>query len=210
MDSKEVDVDENGEEVVRLRGPWQVRTTLVSFTPLYSTLTDSAMFLRFIYVRICVHALLQVHVLGALPLRNLSRLWGYLNSLELPIWLRPYGFRLYAKVFGCNLEEIEIEDLTQYKSLGDFFYRKLKDGVRPVANAPLVCNSLHFLRFLRSSHPILSRNPHLSLPPCDFLLSDSSDHSSVNRRGRLIDLTPPGQSRRWNHPSLRYHQGPPS
>ena len=26
MDSKEVHVDENGEEVVRLRGPWQVRT----------------------------------------------------------------------------------------------------------------------------------------------------------------------------------------
>ena len=24
MDSKEVHVDENGEEVVRLRGPWQV------------------------------------------------------------------------------------------------------------------------------------------------------------------------------------------
>lgn len=78
-------------------------------------------------------------MLGALPLRNLSRLWGYINSLELPVWLRPYGFRLYARVFGCNLEEIEIEDLTQYKSLGDFFYRKLKDGVRPVANAPLVC-----------------------------------------------------------------------
>lgn len=112
MDSKEVLLDENGEEVVRLRGPW------------------------------------QVHVLGALPLRNLSRLWGYINELELPVWFRPYGIRLYAKAFGCNLDEIEIEDLTQYKSLGDFFYRKLKDGVRPIANAPLVSPAdgtiLHF------------------------------------------------------------------
>lgn len=112
LDSKEVHLDENGEEVVRLRGPW------------------------------------QVHVLGALPLRNLSRLWGYINEFELPVWFRPYGIRLYAKVFGCNLEEIEFEDLTQYKSLGDFFYRKLKDGVRPVANAPLVSPAdgtiLHF------------------------------------------------------------------
>jgi phosphatidylserine decarboxylase len=93
-------------------------------------------------------------VLGALPLRNLSRLWGYINSLELPVWLRPYSFRLYAKVFGCNLEEIEIEDLKQYKSLGDFFYRKLKDGVRPVANAPLVCRALPALNYDIPSHMI--------------------------------------------------------
>jgi hypothetical protein len=68
----------------------------------------------------------------------MSRLWGYINSLELPVWLRPYGLRLYASAFGCNLEEIEPDDLTQYVSLGDFFYRKLKEGVRPVANAALV------------------------------------------------------------------------
>jgi phosphatidylserine decarboxylase len=80
----------------------------------------------------------QVHVLGALPLRNMSRLWGYMNSLQLPVWLRPYGFRLYASAFGCNLDEIEPDDLTQYASLGDFFYRKLKTGARPVANAALV------------------------------------------------------------------------
>ena len=77
-------------------------------------------------------------MLGALPLRNASRLWGYLNSFELPIWFRPYGFRFYAFVFGCNLDEIEHADLTRYASLGDFFYRKLKDGVRPVDNVALV------------------------------------------------------------------------
>lgn len=99
---REVDVDEDGHEVIRLRGPW------------------------------------QVHVLGALPLRNMSRVWGYLNSFELPIWIRPYGFRLYAYMFGCNLDEIEPDDLTQYASLGDFFYRKLKPGARPVDNSVLV------------------------------------------------------------------------
>ncbi|KIN95003.1 hypothetical protein M404DRAFT_167021 [Pisolithus tinctorius Marx 270] len=99
---REVDVDEDGHEVIRLRGPW------------------------------------QVHVLGALPLRNMSRVWGYLNSFELPIWVRPYGFRLYAYMFGCNLDEIEPDDLTQYASLGDFFYRKLKPGARPVDNSVLV------------------------------------------------------------------------
>ncbi|KAF8308606.1 phosphatidylserine decarboxylase [Clavulina sp. PMI_390] len=80
----------------------------------------------------------QVHVLGALPLRNMSRVWGYLNSLELPVWFRPTGFKVYAWFFGCNLDEIEPSDLTAYPSLGEFFYRQLKEGARPIANAPMV------------------------------------------------------------------------
>lgn len=79
----------------------------------------------------------QVHVMGALPLRNMSRVWGYVNSLELPLWARPGGFRLYSWIFGCNVDEAE-KDLKEYRSLGDFFYRKLKDGVRPVADVVLV------------------------------------------------------------------------
>lgn len=86
---------------------------------------------------IALVATCQVHVIGALPLRNLSRLWGYLNSLELPVWARPAGFKLYATIFGCNLDEVE-KDLKEYRSLGDFFYRKLKDGSRPIADAVLV------------------------------------------------------------------------
>ncbi|KAJ7489530.1 phosphatidylserine decarboxylase 1 [Mycena latifolia] len=109
---KEVHVDDDGNEIIRLKGPW------------------------------------QVHVLGALPLRNMSRLWGYVNSLELPVWFRPYGFRLYAVAFGCNLDEIEPADLTAYPSLGAFFYRALKPGARPVAPAALVSPAdgtvLHF------------------------------------------------------------------
>ncbi|KAF9440174.1 phosphatidylserine decarboxylase [Macrolepiota fuliginosa MF-IS2] len=112
--AKEVELDENMEEVIKLKGPW------------------------------------QVHVLGALPLRNMSRLWGYVNSIELPIWFRPYGIKIYAYAFGCNLDEIEPSDLRSYASLGDFFYRRLKDGVRPVADAVLVSPAdgriLHFGR----------------------------------------------------------------
>ncbi|KAI0043639.1 phosphatidylserine decarboxylase 1 [Auriscalpium vulgare] len=112
-DAKEVHVDEDGHEVIRLKGPW------------------------------------QVHILGALPLRNMSRLWGWLNSLELPVWFRPIGFRVYAWAFGCDLTEIEPADLRAYPSLGAFFYRKLKPGARPVdAAAALVSPAdgtvLHF------------------------------------------------------------------
>ena len=89
-----------------------------------------------------------MHVIGALPLRQLSRLWGYVNSFEIPIWARPTGFKLYSWIFGCNLDEITPEDLTLYPSLGVFFYRKLKPGVRPIAQSPLVSPAdgtlLHF------------------------------------------------------------------
>ncbi|CAL1696851.1 unnamed protein product [Somion occarium] len=108
----EVHVDEYGNQVIKLKGPW------------------------------------HVYVIGALPLRNMSRLWGYFNSLELPVWFRPFGFRFYAWIFGCNLDEIDPLDLTAYKSLGDFFYRKLKDGARPTADTVLVSPAdgriLHF------------------------------------------------------------------
>lgn len=90
----------------------------------------------------------QVHVIGALPLRQLSRLWGYVNSFEIPIWARPTGFKIYSWLFGCNLDEITPEDLTLYPSLGVFFYRKLKPGARPIAQSPLVSPAdgtlLHF------------------------------------------------------------------
>ncbi|KAI9510701.1 phosphatidylserine decarboxylase [Russula earlei] len=109
---KEVHVDEDGHEVIKLKGPW------------------------------------QVHILGALPLRNLSRLWGWLNSFELPVWFRPFAFKLYAFLFGCDLTEIVPTDLRQYPSLGAFFYRSLAPGTRPIADAALVSPAdgtvLHF------------------------------------------------------------------
>lgn len=89
----------------------------------------------------------QVRVLGALPLRSLSQLWGYLNGLVLPVWFRPFGFKLYAKIFGCNLDEVP-NDLASYESLGDFFYREIREGARPIADAPMVSPAdgrvLHF------------------------------------------------------------------
>jgi phosphatidylserine decarboxylase len=89
-----------------------------------------------------------VYVLGALPLNAISRAWGWANNLTLPMWFRPYGFRFYAYLFGCNLDEMKDPDLTHYSSLGEFFYRELKNGVRPLDEAPLISPAdgtvLHF------------------------------------------------------------------
>lgn len=81
-------------------------------------------------------------MLGALPLRSLSQLWGYLNGLVLPVWFRPYGFRLYSYIFGCDLSEVP-QDLASYESLGDFFYRQLREGARPISDAAMVSYIVH-------------------------------------------------------------------
>ncbi|EPQ28818.1 uncharacterized protein PFL1_03621 [Pseudozyma flocculosa PF-1] len=89
-----------------------------------------------------------VYVIGALPLNAISRAWGWANNLTLPVWFRPFGFRLYARIFGCNLDEMKDPDLTHYASLGEFFYRELKEGARKIDDSILVSPAdgtvLHF------------------------------------------------------------------
>jgi phosphatidylserine decarboxylase len=80
---------------------------------------------------------LQVHVIGALPLKSLSRIYGSLNDWTLPTWFRVPGFKLYGFLFGVNFAEVP-EPLESYKSLGDFFYRSLKPGLRHADDALLV------------------------------------------------------------------------
>ncbi len=48
----------------------------------------------------------------------------------------------YAQFFGINLNETEFP-YYDYNSLGDFFIRRLKVGVRPIGNSPLIhpCDS---------------------------------------------------------------------
>ncbi|XP_021927861.1 phosphatidylserine decarboxylase proenzyme, mitochondrial isoform X2 [Zootermopsis nevadensis] len=68
----------------------------------------------------------------AVPLRMLSRIWGWITNKQLPLSVRPFVYNYYASTFGCNLQEAAYEDLTSYKSLAEFFCRPLKDGVRPI------------------------------------------------------------------------------
>ncbi|KAJ2760957.1 phosphatidylserine decarboxylase 1 [Coemansia sp. BCRC 34490] len=74
----------------------------------------------------------QLHVLSALPLKAMSRLFGSFNEIEIPRMLRSPLLRLYAWIFGCNIEEMKDPDLAHYPNLATFFYRELKDGARPV------------------------------------------------------------------------------
>ncbi len=66
-----------------------------------------------------------------LPLNAMSRTCGWIYSHEIPEDLRPLIFHIYAWMFDVNLNEVELP-LKRYKSMQDFFTRKLKKGSRPV------------------------------------------------------------------------------
>ena len=74
---------------------------------------------------VAIGLIAQVHVIGALPLRTISRMWGAFNSVELPVWFRVPGYKLYSFIFGVNLDECDPPDLKEYRSLSEFFMRKL-------------------------------------------------------------------------------------
>ena len=81
-DRADVGMAEDGDEmIVRVRGPWQVSTAL----PGHYHYDELGLIVFYSWF-------LQVHVMGALPLRSLSRLWGYMNSFEVrPSLLSPSG-----------------------------------------------------------------------------------------------------------------------
>jgi phosphatidylserine decarboxylase len=85
---------------------------------------------------------------AALPLKSISRLFGAFNEIVLPTFLRAPGYKLYAWFFNCNLDEMKDPVLENYPNLSSFFFRELKDGVRPIADSTLVSPAdgrvLHF------------------------------------------------------------------
>jgi phosphatidylserine decarboxylase len=74
----------------------------------------------------------KVRLYKRLPLKTMSRAWGEINSIDLPIWARRPCFHLYAWMFKCNLEEMDSDDITQFKNLSEFFRRALKPDVRVI------------------------------------------------------------------------------
>lgn len=69
--------------------------------------------------------------LQMLPLRFISRVFGMVTSVDLPVWARPYIYKGYCRAFHANLDEVA-EDLQNYSSLQQFFVRRLKEGSRPI------------------------------------------------------------------------------
>ncbi|ETV95478.1 phosphatidylserine decarboxylase, variant 4 [Aphanomyces invadans] len=73
----------------------------------------------------------KMFLLHLAPYRAISRAWGAVNSIELPVWMREPIYMAWTRAFDCKLDEMKYP-LEHYKNLGEFFSRPLKDGIRPI------------------------------------------------------------------------------
>ncbi|OFZ29271.1 MAG: phosphatidylserine decarboxylase [Bdellovibrionales bacterium RIFCSPHIGHO2_01_FULL_40_29] len=66
-----------------------------------------------------------------LPKNHLSYLIGKLVHVRLPRFLSTWIIKTFAKAYHIDLNEAELP-VSEYPSLGEFFIRKLKPGLRPI------------------------------------------------------------------------------
>jgi phosphatidylserine decarboxylase len=75
----------------------------------------------------------MLRILKFLPRVFISRVVGKLASLKAPSFLVRPVMKWFAGRYNINLAEAE-KEFHEYGSLNDFFTRKLKPGLRPLAN----------------------------------------------------------------------------
>jgi len=73
--------------------------------------------------------------LRKVPWRILSRNWGKIAHTVFPHWVNVFLIWLYVKLFSVNISEAETADIGEYRSLGHFFSRRLRPGLRPVSQS---------------------------------------------------------------------------
>ena len=56
----------------------------------------------------------------------------YWRDIDLPSFCRKPCFKTYSFIFNCNLEEINCDDLKEFKNMSEFFRRSLKSDTRLV------------------------------------------------------------------------------
>ena len=73
------------------------------------------------------------------PQHLLSRCTGWLAELEHPAWLKNWVIERFIKHFDVDMDEALEPDHTRYANFNAFFTRPLKEGLRPIAAADVVC-----------------------------------------------------------------------
>lgn len=76
-------------------------------------------------------------IVRLLPKKQLSRFVGAFVHLQLPQPLRVLSIRLFASYYRIRIDEAEMP-IDSYRSIGDFFVRRLKSGLRPLGASRLV------------------------------------------------------------------------
>lgn len=72
-----------------------------------------------------------------LPKKLLSRAVGFVVHINFPPPISQWLISAFAKYYRIRTDEAELP-LSEYPSIGAFFARKLKSGLRPIGNSPVV------------------------------------------------------------------------
>lgn len=75
-----------------------------------------------------------MRILYWVPKNLVSFVAGKLMHIQFPSWINEKLIHLFAKTYHINLNETE-KPIANYRSIGDFFIRKLKEGVRPLGSS---------------------------------------------------------------------------
>lgn len=78
-----------------------------------------------------------VEALKLFPTRYFSQLWGSVTGYPFPESIQKFLNWMYARFTGCHLEEAE-KDISEYKTLQQWFQRRLKPGLRPLDESALL------------------------------------------------------------------------
>jgi phosphatidylserine decarboxylase len=78
-----------------------------------------------------------MEIIRFLPKKLLSRMVGLLVHINFPSPINNWLIGAFAKYYRISLEEAE-KPIDQYPSIGAFFARKLKPGLRPLGESPVV------------------------------------------------------------------------
>lgn len=84
---------------------------------------------REVAIKISMSAITRI-----LPKRRLSRWVGHFMHWQGPKFWAHRSIKAFASMYNIDLNEAE-KPYTEYKSIGDFFVRRLKPGIRPIGTS---------------------------------------------------------------------------
>ncbi|CAN6302655.1 unnamed protein product [Urochloa humidicola] len=121
--------------------------------------------------------------LRLLPLRSMSRFWGSLMEVDIPVLMRPTIYKAWARAFHSDLQEVALP-LEEYPSLQEFFIRSLKEGARPIDPDPNclvspVDGKVLRLGKLRGPGTMIEQVKGFSYPVSSLLGTSSSLHDAT-------------------------------
>ncbi len=72
-----------------------------------------------------------IDMVARLITRVVSSLAGYLADVSIPTFMRSTVYSIFAVLSGAQLDQAEYP-ITEYRSVGELFVRRLKPGLRPI------------------------------------------------------------------------------